>query len=102
MRFGQIIYFGMIVRMGTDVYAAHTLAGNFTIFASVIGTGFTVAITTLVGKSLGVDDWEQAKGYSHSSIKLTGMIMTGTLLLVFLVSPKLSMLFTSEPKVVTW
>ena len=70
MRFGQIIYFGMIIRMGTEVYAAHTLAGNFTIFASVIGTGFAAATTTLVGKSIGSGKIDDAKKYSISVHKI--------------------------------
>lgn len=41
MRSGQIIYFGMIIRMGTEVYAAHTLTGNFTIFSSIVGAGLS-------------------------------------------------------------
>lgn len=96
MRFGQVIYFGLIVRMGTEVYAAHTLAGNFTIFASVIGTGIAVATTTLVGKSLGAGDIEAVKNYSISSIKLMTISMTTTLLITFLLSSKISSIFTAD------
>jgi len=32
MRLGQVIYFGLIVRMGVDVYATHNIAGTLTIF----------------------------------------------------------------------
>ena len=96
MRFGQIIYFGMIIRMGTEVYAAHTLAGNFTIFASVIGTGFAVATTTLVGKSLGAGDIEAVKHYSISSIKLMTISMTTALFVTFLLSSKISTIFTTD------
>lgn len=96
MRFGQIIYFGMIIRMGTEVYAAHTLAGNFTIFASVIGTGFAVATTTLVGKSLGAGDIEAVKNFSVSSIKLMTISMTTALFITFLLSSKISAFFTTD------
>lgn len=37
MRLGQVIYFGLIVRMGTAVYAAHNIAGTLTTFASTVG-----------------------------------------------------------------
>lgn len=100
MRFGQIVYFGMIIRMGTEVYAAHTLAGNFTIFASVIGTGFATATTTLVGKSIGSGDVDDVKKYSHSSIKLMTMSMTMTLFAVFLFSKQLSPIFTTDAVVI--
>lgn len=100
MRFGQIIYFGMIIRMGTEVYAAHTLAGNFTIFASVIGTGFAVATTTLVGKSLGAGEIEKAKRYSVSSIFLTSIAMTLVLFITYLLSSQISPIFTTNRVVI--
>ena len=100
MRFGQVIYFGMIIRMGTEVYAAHTLAGNFTIFASVIGTGFQAATTTLVGKSIGAGEIEEAKKYSLSSIKLMSLSMTLTLLIIYLFSSQISPIFTTNPVVI--
>ena len=100
MRFGQVIYFGMIIRMGTEVYAAHTLAGNFTIFASVIGTGFQAATTTLVGKSIGAGEIEEAKKYSLSSIKLMSLSMTVTLLIIYLFSWQVSTNFTTNSVVI--
>jgi Na+-driven multidrug efflux pump len=45
MRFGQVLYFGLIVRIGTDVYAAHVLAGNIEIFSYMPGYGLAVAAT---------------------------------------------------------
>ena len=53
MRFGQVIYFGMIIRIGTEVYAAHTLAGSFTDFCICNWNQFQATATTLVGKSNG-------------------------------------------------
>lgn len=100
MRFGQIIYFGMIIRMGTEVYAAHTLAGNFTIFASVIGVGFSTATTTLVGKNIGSGKIDDVKKYSLSSIKLMTLSMTVTLFIIFLFSKQLSPIFTTDPVVI--
>lgn len=100
MRFGQIIYFGMIIRMGTEVYAAHTLAGCFTIFASVIGTGFATATTTLVGKSIGSGGMDDVKKYSLSSIKLMSLSMTLMLLIIFLFSKQISSIFTTNAVVI--
>ena len=82
------------------MYAAHTLAGNFTIFASVIGTGFQVATTTLVGKSIGAGEIEEAKKYSLSSIKLMSISMTITLLIIYLFSSQISPIFTTNPVVI--
>lgn len=100
MRIGQIIYFGMIIRMGTEVYAAHTLAGNFTIFSSVVGTGLATATTTLVGQSLGAKDMETAKKYSYSSVIVTSIIMTMGMFIISLTSPLTTHIFTTNQMVV--
>lgn len=39
MRLGQVLYFGLIIRLGTNVYAAHTIAGNIEIFSYMPGFG---------------------------------------------------------------
>ncbi|CAM3901135.1 hypothetical protein GCM10009865_54640 [Aeromicrobium ponti] len=87
--------------MGTEVYAAHTLAGNLTIFVSVIGTGFATATTTLVGKSIGSGEMDDVKKYSLSSIKLMSLSMTVTLLIVFLFSKQISPIFTTNTVVIS-
>lgn len=101
MRLGQIVYFGMIIRMGTDVYAAHTLAGNFTIFASVVGSGLATATTTLIGQSIGARRADDVKKYSKTSIRLTILLMTSTLGVTFLFSGQLAPLFTENAVVIS-
>ncbi|WP_110112740.1 MATE family efflux transporter [Bacillus sp. CGMCC 1.16541] len=101
MRFGQVIYFGMIVRMGTGVYAAHTLAGNFTIFVSVIGSGFAIATTTLVGKSIGAGDLSAARVYSKCSMMLMVGIMTLVSVVVYLLSPYAASFLVHQSSVIT-
>ncbi|PWK15049.1 MATE family efflux transporter [Tumebacillus permanentifrigoris] len=53
MRGGQVLYFGLIVHLGTSTFAAHTIAGNIESFAYMPGYGLAIAATTLVGKSMG-------------------------------------------------
>lgn len=50
-RLGQVIYFGLIVRMGTDTYVAHNIAGYFTSFASTVAGGCAVATSALIGQA---------------------------------------------------
>lgn len=100
MRFGQIIYFGMIIRMGTEVYAAHQLAGNFTIFASIVGTALGGATTILVGQSLGTGDLSTARSYSKYTAFLAGIIQTVITAALFLLSPLLSQAFTQNAAVI--
>jgi Na+-driven multidrug efflux pump len=63
MRLGQIVYFGLILRLGTEVYTAYTLTGNFTLFASVAGTGLVTATTARVGQRLGAGQEGEARRY---------------------------------------
>lgn len=101
MRAGQIVYFGMIVRMGTNVYAAHTLAGNFTIFSTIVGTGFAAAIISLIGKHIGLGQLDEVRTYSKISMRMTSVIMTFVVFLVCLGSIWGTHLFTSDAGVIS-
>jgi putative MATE family efflux protein len=61
MRLGQVLYFGIIVYLGTHLFAAHQIAGNIEVFSYMIGYGFATAATTLVSDYLGADEPELAK-----------------------------------------
>jgi len=53
MRLGQLVYNGMIIKIGTVAYAAHNIGGTIETFSYLPGMGFGVAAATLVGQSLG-------------------------------------------------
>lgn len=100
MRTGQILYFGMIIRMGTEVYAAHTLTGNFTMFSTIVGTGLTVATTTLIGKSIGAKQIEETKNLGTVAIWVSSLVMTAVLVIVWSISFTATHLFTDDPFVI--
>ncbi|WP_373231849.1 MATE family efflux transporter [Cohnella sp.] len=100
MRSGQILYFGMIIRMGTDIYAAHTLTGNFTLFSTIVGSGLAVATTTLIGQNTGSGKLDHVKRYGNIAISLTSIIMTGVLLIVWLCSFGAAEWFTTNSEVI--
>lgn len=76
MRSSQVVYFGLILGMGTKVYAAHTLTSNFTLFAAVAGTGLAAATTARVGQRIGAGDEAAAKAYLGASLWLSVILMT--------------------------
>ncbi len=100
MRTGQVLYFGMIIRMGTEVYAAHTLTGNFTMFSTIVGTGLGVATTTLIGKSIGANRIENVRSLAGKSIWVNSAVMTAVLLVVWGSSFWATQLFTDDPFVI--
>lgn len=99
-RTGQILYFGMIIRMGTLVFAAHKIAGNFTIFTDVVGAGLSTAAVTLIGQQLGRKEEKAAKSYAMTATILTVCSMTGVLFVIFLFIKLGASLFTNNTFVI--
>ncbi|MDP4156997.1 MAG: MATE family efflux transporter, partial [Bacillota bacterium] len=82
MRLGQVVYFGLIVRMGTEVYATHNIAGTLTTFASTVGGGFAVAASTLIGQAIGEKNFSDVKEYrkwSYIQSAISMVVITGIL-----------------------
>lgn len=99
MRLGQIIYFGLIVRMGVNVYATHNIAGTLTVFASTIGGGFATAATTTIGQAIGSGDESSVKSYRRWSYILSATSMTIVTALICVLSPWIGILFTHNSRV---
>lgn len=76
MRLGQIVYFGFIVTLGTNTFAAHQIAGNIEVFSYMIAYGFAAAATIIIGKQIGAGDYNEAKSYAKLTAQLTAGFMT--------------------------
>ncbi|QNO16684.1 MATE family efflux transporter [Alkalicella caledoniensis] len=100
MRSGQLIYGGMIIKIGTEAYAAHNIAGTIETFSYLPGMGFGVAAATLVGQSLGKKKENEAQRLGLMSYLLsTGfMIVVGAIFYIF--APFLASLFTKDESVI--
>ncbi len=100
MRLGQVIYFGLIVRMGVDVYATHNIAGTITSFASTIGGGFATAATATIGQAIGSGGNESdVRTYRRWSYIESALAMTGMTILLWLASPFIGLIYTHSPRV---
>ncbi|WP_154319722.1 MATE family efflux transporter [Metabacillus idriensis] len=100
MRIGQVLYFGLIVALGTKTFAAHQIAGNIEVFSYMIGYGFAAAATTLVGQRLGANDVAGAKKYANFSILLGTGIMALFGVFLFLLGEWTAYFFTNETSVI--
>jgi putative MATE family efflux protein len=100
MRIGQVLYFGLIVALGTNTFAAHQIAGNIEVFSYMIGYGFAAAATTLVGQSLGANDVARARKYANMTIFLGTGIMTLFGIGLFLFGEWAAALFTNDSSVI--
>ena len=100
MRFGQVLYFGLIVRIGTEVYAAHTIAGNIEIFSYMPGYGLAVAATTLVGQNLGANRLQDAYRYGILTTAVAVSFMSFIGVLLFFLSPIAASWFSERSDVI--
>lgn len=96
MRLGQVVYFGFIVRMGTESYAAHNIAGTLTVFAYTIGSGFAVAASVTIGQAIGSKNMEDVQSYRRWSYIQSAISMTIVTALIFAFSPWIGRLFTDN------
>lgn len=99
MRLGQVLYFGLIVRMGTEVYATHNIAGTLTTLAYTIGGGFAVASSSLIGHSIGEKNQSDMEVYRKWSYLLSAGSMTIVTILLAALSPWIGQLFTHNETV---
>lgn len=100
MRLGQVLYFGLIVRIGTETYAAHTIAGNIEIFSYMPGYGLAAAATILVGQHLGAQQDKDAYQYGMLTTGIAILFMSIAGILLFVLSPWLATWFTAQPDVI--
>ncbi|MEC2074403.1 MATE family efflux transporter [Alkalihalophilus marmarensis] len=95
-----MIYFGFIVALGTNTFAAHQIAGNIEVFSYMIGYGFAAVATIIVGKQIGAGDFEEAKSYA----KLIALLSAGFILPMgaglFFLGEWIGTFFTKDPVVI--
>ncbi|WP_051533691.1 MATE family efflux transporter [Desulfitibacter alkalitolerans] len=100
MRFGQLVYGGLIIKIGTEAFAAHNIAGTIESFSYLPGMGFGVAAAALVGQSLGSNKFLDARKFGVTSNVLATGFMVTMGLIFFVFAPGLAGLFTKDPEVV--
>lgn len=100
MRLGQVLYMGLIVRIGTEVYAAHTIAGNIEVFSYMPGYGLAVAATTLVGQYLGANRHRDAYQFGIYTTAVAVVFMGFVGILLFIFAPLAAGWFTGDQSVI--
>jgi putative MATE family efflux protein len=100
MRMGQVLYFGLIVKIGADTFAAHTIAGNIETFSYMPGYGLAIAATTLVGQRIGAKRFKEAYAYGMLTTGIAVAFMSVIGILLFFLSPWFAGWFTTEGEAV--
>lgn len=99
LRFGQVVYFGLILKIGADVYASHSIAGILETFFYMPGYGLAIAATTLVGQSIGANYYKDAYKYGILTLIIGVSIMSIGGGLLFFLSPWMATWFTDNQAV---
>ncbi|AND43037.1 MULTISPECIES: MATE family efflux transporter [Cytobacillus] len=100
MRAGQIVYFGFVVALGTNAFAAHQIAGNIEVFSYMIGYGFATAATILVGQQIGAGNLDEARRYAKLTTVLTLVSMSVLGAMLFFLGEWAGRFFTEDQEVV--
>ena len=82
---GFIAFLWIIALYGTAAYAAYGIGVNILSFSFVVGFGFSIAASTLVGQHLGARDPDGAarRGWRAMRLSIGVMLVFGTLIVAF-------------------
>lgn len=94
MRFGQLVYNGLIFTVSTNAYVAHSIGGTIEYYSYIPAFGFSAAASTLVGISLGEKDIKKARSITWKTWLCANAIMIPLGFVFFFASPELSAQFT--------
>lgn len=97
----QIVYTLLIAGLGTITVAANAIIMNGQMIPIMIGFGFSMAATTLVGQSLGAQKEELAKEYGKQTAYLTMIIMGVISIPMFIWTTPIIKLFSDNLSVVS-
>lgn len=100
MRLGQVLYFGLIVKIGADTYAAHSIAGNIETFSYMPGYGLAIAATTLVGQYVGAKKMKEAYHYGMMTTVIAILFMFLIGIFFFFLSPWFASWFTTDERAI--
>lgn len=96
---GLIIYTMLIVGLGTVVIAANQITMNIQSLSMMVGFGFSLAATTLVGQSLGAKKPDLASKYGKECTFIGTVLMGIMGVVIFAFSSPLARLYTTEADV---
>ncbi len=100
MRIGQIIYGGLIIKIGVLQYTSHNIAGTIEAYSYLPGIGFGVAAFALIGHSIGEKNYGQIRKYGLHSFYFSSIFMIVIGITFFIFAPSLASIFTDDPKII--
>ena len=84
---GKVLVLSLVSTFGTYAIAANAVSNVITLFSILKGQAICLAVTTVIARSVGAGDYEQAKYYNKKLILLTHIGMAITIFIVFITLP---------------
>lgn len=100
MRLGQVVYFSLILALGTTVYASHMIAGNIESFTYMPAYGLATAAAVMVGQALGQKDLKKIRQIGLLSSVYGVLVMSCLGVILFVGAPYFAGLFTGEAEAI--
>jgi putative MATE family efflux protein len=97
---GFIAFLAIVSLYGTNAFAAYNIGVQLLSFSFVIGFGFSIASSTLVGQHLGAGDPEAARRSGWRALHLSVGVMSAFGLLIVASAELLARAIVADPEVV--
>ncbi|MDR3564983.1 MAG: MATE family efflux transporter [Negativicutes bacterium] len=102
LQFGFTLYNLELINVGAKAFAGNQIAQQLEGIPQMIGVGFSAAVLTVVGQSLGKNRPQVARQFARFSGAITIVAMPVLCALIALVASPLTRLFTADPEVASW
>ncbi|MGE5703666.1 MAG: MATE family efflux transporter [Clostridia bacterium] len=100
MRLGVIIYYSVIINIGTNAYASHMIASNMEMVVILAGAGFEVASSILVGQHVGAGKYREARSFAMLNMGIAVGLMSLVGIALFFLAPWIAGFFTQDPVII--
>ncbi len=97
---GLLVFSGIVLNLGTKVYAAHRIALNIESLSFMVGWGFAMGVTVMVGQYRGRGDDKGAYNVAMETLKIGASMMAFIGFIIFLIPTLIVKVFTSDPEVI--
>ncbi|MFC2821977.1 MAG: MATE family efflux transporter [Spirochaetales bacterium] len=99
--FGHTVFASLVSSMGTTVFAAHSIALSAEAMFYLPGFGLRSATSTLIGISVGENDYEKFRVIEKQSTILTVLMMAFTGFMLYLLAAPMMKIFTPDANVIS-
>ena len=99
LRLGVLIFVKTVSSLGTVAFATHQICLNILSLSFTTGQALGIAASSLVGRSLGAENYDMAEEYMHVCKSIGSKISAGIAFIFFFFGANIAGLYTKNPQV---